>query len=336
MAKGWDLLLPREQYTSSLADDSPYETMWVGESAPVMPKDLSELAEANGLHNVFKRSPHGNTILLDFSKAAIKAEVLGQDENTDFLCISFSTPDYMGHAMGTRAVEIQDMYLRLDRDLGNFLDFLDQEVGHGEYTVFLTADHGAADVPQFSIDHHLPGGYIDAGGIRSRIGELLVAMHPQGASFVEKVEEDRIFLDRQAIAKAEFSFAEVRDLIVRSLRNEEGIYNAYATEHILNVGAGAEFPLKQLTRGLYPPLAGDIAIIGQSGWMYYGATGTTHGSPWTNDTHVPLIFFGKHIDAGTTYRETHIRDIAPTMSMMLEVSLPSGATGSPIIEILGK
>lgn len=299
-----------------------------------MPKNLNALAEANGKDNVFRLSPYGNTILLDFGREAVKSEQMGKDADTDFLCISFSTPDYLGHAMGARAVEVQDMYLRLDRELGAFFDFLDKEVGEGEYTVFLTADHGAADVPQFNIDNQLPGGYLDDNGLQNNVGAALLAYNAQGATFVEKVEEDRIFLDRRAIAAAGAQFTEVRDLIVQTLRNEPGIYNAYPTEDILNVGGGAEFPLKQLSRGLYPPLAGDIAVLANSGWMFYGPVGTTHGSAWTNDTHVPLIFFGKGIPKGITYRETNIRDIAPTLSMLLGVSLPSGSTGSPVLEVL--
>ncbi len=333
LTKTWNLLLPLDQYTSSLPDDSPYETKWVGEQASLMPKNLSALVEANGKDNVFKRSPYGNTILIDLAQAAVKAEQMGKDADTDFLCISFSTPDYMGHAMGARALEVQDMYLRLDRELGAFFDFLDKEVGKGQYTVFLTADHGVADVPQFSIDNQLPGGYIDAKAIQGRILEQLEGHHAQGATFVEKVEEDRVFLNRKAISDAGADFTEVRDLLIRALRNEPGIYNAYPTEDILRVGGGTEFPLKQLTRGLYPPLAGDIAVLGNSGWISYGPTGTTHGSAWTNDTHVPLIFFGKGVPKGRTYRETNIRDIASTLSMLLNVSLPSGNTGSPILEL---
>ncbi len=333
--KGWEPLLPLDQYTSSLPDDSPYESKWVGEEAPLLPKDLQSLVEANGLHNVFKRTPQCNTFLLDFAKAAVLAEDLGQDADTDFLCVSFSTPDYMGHAMGTRAVEIQDMYLRLDRELGEFYDFLDQNVGKGQYTVFLTADHGAADVPQFSMDYGLPGGYIDVKEIQEELLNALTDHHPKGATFVEKVEEDRIFLDRKAVAEAGVNYQDICDLIAYTLRMQPGIYNAYPTRDILQ-GGGTEWPVRNLTRGLYPPLAGDVFVVSESGWISYGPTGTTHGTPYTYDTHVPLLLMGKGIKPGRTLRKTHIRDIAPTLSMALDISLPSGATGIPISEALIK
>ncbi len=333
--KGWQPLLPLDQYRSSLPDDSPYETKFVGEEASVLPKDLQNLVEANGLHNVFKRTPHCNTYLLDFAKAAVKAEGMGKDADTDFLCVSFSTPDYMGHALGTRAVEVQDMYLRLDRELGEFFDFLDKEVGKGQYTVFLTADHGAADVPQFSMDNQLPGGYIDRATIQASVLQALEDFHPQGATFVEKVEEDRIFLNTKALHEAGANYDEACAIVAATLRMQPGIYNAYPTSSILH-GGGQEWPVLQLTRGLYPALAGDVVLIGSSGWISYGPTGTTHGAAYTYDTHVPLFFFGKGIPQGVTYREVNIRDIAPTLSMLLNVSLPSGATGKPILEVLGR
>jgi arylsulfatase A-like enzyme len=224
--------------------------------------------------------------------------------------------------------------LRLDRDLGAFFKFLDKEVGKGQYTVFLTADHGVSEVPQFSIDHQLPGGYLDASAIKAHIAAVLEKYPDQGATFVEKVLEEQIFLNREAIVGAGADYTEVRDLIVQSLRAEAGIYNAYPTEEIMRLGAGTEFPLKQLSRGLYPPLAGDIAVLAHSGWMYYGPTGSTHGSAWNNDTHVPLIFYGKGIPKGITYRETNTRDIASTIAMMLRISLPNGSTGTPVHEVL--
>lgn len=335
LKEGWDPLLPLEAYRSSTADDSPYETKFVGEEASLLPRNLEALVEANGRENVFKRSPHGNAFLLDFAKAALEGEALGKDEDTDFLCISFSTPDYMGHAMGTRAVEIEDMYIRLDRALGAFFDHLDREVGKGEYLVFLTSDHGAADVPQFSMDLGLPGGYVDMAQVQEGAAEALMGVYPGGMDFIEQVQEDRLFLDKAAIRAAGADYDEVCRVLADALRDMPGIYNAYPTAPLL-LGGGVEWPLQNLLRGLYPPLAGDVVAVLESGWIKYGPTGTTHGSGYRYDSHVPLLFMGKGIPVGKTFRETHIRDIAPTLSMMLDISLPSGATGAPIQEVLVK
>lgn len=333
MKKQWSLLREPEIYTTGEPDDSPYEMKYAGEEAPLMPKDLPKLAELNGFHNVFKKTPYCNSFLIDFAKAAVREREMGKGEVTDFLAVSFSTPDYLGHAMGTRSVEVHDMYLRLDRDLADFFDFLDSEVGAGEYVVFLTADHGAADVPQYNMDMGMPGGYLDRTQVAAEVAASLEKAFGKN-EFISAVKDDRIFLNREAVAASDYTYEEVCSFLAATLRMIPGIYNAYPVEPILSAGAGGEFPFFMLSRGLYPPLAGDIIILQDNGWLSYGPVGTSHGSPWTYDTHVPLLLYGKNISPGRTYRRTEIRDIAPTVSMLLGIGLPSGTTGQPILEVL--
>ncbi len=330
---GWTTLLPIEKYMSSLPDDNPYETVMADENAAVFPRDLKKLAPANGNLDLVKVTPFGNSICFEMATAAIAAEGLGEDAITDFLALSLSSTDYMGHAYGPRSIEVQDTYLRLDADLEKFLKLLDAKVGKGNYTVFLTADHGAAEVSQYNIDRKLPGGYIDTDNAKKYFKSILEEISPLGMELIEEIEGNTIFFDRAKIAEADLELDDLCEEVARRFTMFPGVYAAYPAEQIL-WGAASEFPMSNLKRGLYPKLAGDVVWVINSGWLDYGPTGTSHGTPWTYDSHVPLLFFGAGVKAGKTFRETHIRDIAPTLSMMFGIPLPSGATGHPVVEAI--
>jgi predicted AlkP superfamily pyrophosphatase or phosphodiesterase len=330
---GWNTLLPIDEYTNSLPDNNPYEAIMAGEKAPVFPRDLNLIAADNGGRDVIKITPFGNSLALAFAKEAIESEGLGKDDVTDFLALSFSSPDYMGHAYGPRAVEVQDTYLRLDQDLAAFFKMLDETVGKGNYTVFLTADHGGAEVSQYNIDRGLPGGYIDNSGARSFIDSLLFTVDTVGRGLIEKIEGNKLFWNKAKVAEAGLDLDDISAQFADAFMTFPGIYGAYPVKSIL-WGSAAEFPTMNIQRGLYPPLAGDVIWVMESGWLDYGKTGTSHGTPWRYDTHVPLLMMGNGVAQGLTYRETNIRDIAPTVSMMFNIPLPSGATGSPITEAI--
>jgi len=333
LARGWEPLLEVSEYSASLPDDSPYESLYEGEDRPTLPKNLLELAEKNGADGVLKRSPWGNNLILEFGREAILREEMGRDGVTDFLAISLSTPDYMGHAYGPRALEVQDMYLRLDRDLSAFLKFLDKQVGKGNYTVMLSADHGAAEVPQYLLDKQLPAGYLDEAANYAKLEELLLNLHSMGAELIEEVEGNHLYFDHSKLREVGISASELAAYLSYEISRMPGIYAAYPSQEIRMAG-NAEFPVGNLQRGLHPSLAGDVVFVPASGWISYGKTGTTHGSPWLYDQHIPLLLYGFGVNPGSTYRSTHIRDIAPTLCLIMGVPFPSGMTGEPIIEAL--
>ncbi len=330
---GWKPSLSLDAYTASLPDDNLYEKIFVGEEKPLLPKNFKKLADANNPNELVRLSPYGNTITFDFAKAAVMNEDMGKDEFTDFLAVSFSTPDYIGHAYGPRAVEVQDMYLKFDQELAEFLKFLDREVGVGEYLVFLTADHGAAEVATFSADMNLPGGFVKSKSLLEQFQIFMNEIHPEGMSLIENIGEEQLFFNREAVEAAGLNLIELTETVALKISRMEGIYAAYPSRDVIMSG-GQNFPLSQLQRGLHPSLAGDVVWVLKSGYIDYGSVGTTHGSPWRYDTHIPLIFFGKGVLPGITYGETNIRDIAPTISMMLNLPLPSGSTGNPIESLL--
>jgi len=333
LAKGWQPLLAKSVYTASLPDKNVYESVYEGEKYPTLPKDLLDLTEQNDPEEVLKRSPWGNSLILEFGLAALINEELGQDDITDFLALSFSSPDYMGHAYGPRAVEVQDMYLKLDNDLSMFFEFLDKYVGKGKYTVMLTADHGAADVAQFSMDNNLPGGYFDRKTSKDLLEGILLDYDSLGVELIEEMEGNHIFFNHEKLKEVEIAAQDLADYLAHEMSRMPGIYGAYSANRIRMSGS-SEFPIVNLQRGLHPSLAGDIVFVMESGWMRYGSTGTTHGSPWVYDQHVPLLFYGFGVEKGKTYRETNIRDIAPTLSVIMGIPFPSGTTGSPITEAI--
>ncbi|MCA1762613.1 MAG: alkaline phosphatase PafA [Cryomorphaceae bacterium] len=333
--EGWGLLLPADQYTSSLADENPYEYAWEGEEASTFPKDLRGLVESNGLNNMLRYSPHGNSLIFQFAEAAVKSEDLGKDADTDFLALGFSSTDYLGHNYGPRAMEIEDTYIRLDREIEKFIGFLNEEVGEGNYTLFITSDHGAAEVPQYAIDNQIPAGYVDEKGDMAILDSLLQSIHPKGMDLIEKVDDNKVFFDRAVLAEEGVDVLDISRKLAEKLTAVKSIYAAYPSKELIWGGAN-QFPTDKLVRGLYPVFSGDVTWVRESGWISYSNVGTTHGSPWNYDTHVPLMFYGKGVTPGKTHRETHICDIAPTLSMLFGIPLPSGATGKPILEVFGK
>jgi predicted AlkP superfamily pyrophosphatase or phosphodiesterase len=225
------------------------------------------------------------------------------------------------------------MYLRLDNDLSEFFEFLDSYVGKGQYTVMLTADHGAADVAQYSIDNNLPAGYFDRKGSKELLEDILLDYDSLGSELIEEMEGNHIYFNREKLKEAGIAVSDLADYLADEMSRMPGIYGAYPSEKIRLAGS-TEFPIQNLQRGLHPYLSGDVVFVLESGWMQYGSTGTTHGSPWMYDQHVPLILYGFGVEKGKTYRETNIRDIAPTLSLIMGVPFPSGMTGSPIIEAI--
>lgn len=161
LKQDWNTLYPIETYTNSIADNNPYEGKWPGEASPTFPRKTSELMKDAG-YELIKTTPQGNTLTLDFAKSAIQNEKLGHNptNSTDFLCVSLSATDYVGHRYSLSAVEIEDTYLRLDRDIANFITYLDETVGKGNYTFFLTADHAASYNPMYYTDQKGNGGYL--------------------------------------------------------------------------------------------------------------------------------------------------------------------------------
>jgi hypothetical protein len=330
--KTWNTLRDIKTYVESGTDDNIYEGMFGGEAAPVFPHDLPAIWDSNSQFDILKGTPYGNSMTVDFALAALDGEDLGADATTDFLAVSFSSTDYVGHQFGVNSKEIQDTYIRLDLDLERMLKTLDKKVGAGEYVVFLTADHGAVDVPAYLRDQKLPAGYMDSQGMSAKFKEFLSFNYGE-TNFIRNYSNAQFFLDHDVIRSLDLDLNEVQEAIAQELLGYKGISRVFT---------GYQMAQNEYTRGIpyiiqngyNQKRSGDVILVLDPGVVYYPETGSTHGSPYVYDTHVPLLFYGKGIRKGSTTVRTEIPDIAPTIASLLGIAYPSGTSGEPISEVL--
>lgn len=331
--KVWNTLYDIDTYTQSIEDDNSYEATFKSEEAPVFPHDLPVLWDDNGQFNLLKGVPFGNSLTTDFAMAAIEGEEMGADEITDFIAVSYSSSDYVGHRYGVSAVETEDMYLRLDQDIARLLDFLDKQVGQDEYTVFLTSDHAVVEVPAYLEDLKISGGYADKEEFYSNLNTFLTESF-NSEDLIKNISNDQIFLDQEEIKTLGITSKEVEDAIVNEIKNYKHVAEAYSGYTMRN---------EEFTRGIASKLqlgynfnrSGDVLFVWDPGYLAGSShKGTNHGSGYAYDTHAPLLFFGKGINHGQTLRKTEIPDIANTITALLGISFPSGKNGEPISEVI--
>jgi predicted AlkP superfamily pyrophosphatase or phosphodiesterase len=331
LAQAWNTLLPIEQYRESLADDNPYEMPFKGETKPVFPHNLPEIVKQQGL-DVLRKTPFGNTFTKEFAMETVKNEQMGKRGETDFLAISFSSPDYIGHQFGIHSVEVQDNYLRLDRDLAELISFLEKEVGKDNLLLFLTADHGAAHNPGYLNSAKIPAGHFEHGPPLYSLRELFKNKYGEG-EWVTNYSNEQFFFNRKLILERGINYNEMQEAARQHLLNFPGVANVFTRGDMLSTTFSHQ-PASLLQRGFSQQRSGDVLLVLEPGWMEYQKQGTTHGTVYSYDTHIPLIWYGWRIKPGNTVEPVFISDIAPTLAMMLNISLPNGATGNPIKALL--
>lgn len=336
LSQEWSTILPINQYVESGPDNTRYENKLGAKSQPVFPYELKSLRKPKDF-SLLSSTPYGNDYLTEMAKATLTGENLGTDEITDFLAISYSSTDALGHAVGPNAVEIEDMYIRLDRNIEDLLKTFDAKVGTGNYTVFLTSDHGVADVAQYMVDNRIPAGYFDAKKILNGLNQHLQQYFP-GKKIVETISNGHIFFDQEVFQNdPKASGVELliaTELTINFLLKQDGIASVYS-ENVIRQAQFDEGGVKgAVVRGYHAKRSGDVVVVLEPGW-YAAETveGTTHGSPWTYDTHVPVIFYGNGIRKGSSVRYHSVTDIAPTMCTLLNLKFPSGCTGQPVEEL---
>lgn len=333
----WTSLYPVETYLQSTPDDSKYEGKFKGTDSPTLPVKTSALYKKSGL-GLIRSTPYGNTLTIDMAVAAINGEQLGQGNQTDFLAMSLSSPDYIGHQFGINAVEIEDTYLRLDRDIANFLNFLDAKLGKGNYTVFLTADHGAAHNTAFLNDHDIPAGVWDEAAVLKDMNKMLMGKYKTD-SLVLSLNNYQVNFNNRIRNSQHIDEDELKKECIRYLQQQPEIQ--FAVD--MNKVASASIPellRERIINGYNAKNSGAIQIILDPAWFTGhgsgdgGPTGTTHGTWNPYDNHIPLVFMGWGIQHGTAVREVHMTDIAPTISALLHIQAPNGCIGVPIPEVL--
>ncbi|GAA3984109.1 alkaline phosphatase family protein [Hymenobacter antarcticus] len=373
LSRPWNTLRPIAEYTESSPDNVVWEAAFKGEAAPVFPHNLPAISgvpaavalkdnlpgpasqtAADGQKasatpkagatpanaatpnlGLLSSTPFGNNITTDLALEAIRAEQLGQRGITDFLALSYSSTDYVGHQFGPNSIEVEDTYLRLDQDLARLFQYLDQTVGKGQALVFLTADHGAAHSPEFLRAHSLPAGAVGASVMRDTLQNRLVRRHGAG-NWVLSYENQQVYLNRTLANDKKIKLADLAEEVVQVMVQLPGVSRALTAEDIQK-SHWESGTLMYLENGYYPKRCGDVLVVLEPGWYEaysFPAKGTTHGESWAYDTHVPLLFWGWHVKHGESVAPVQVVDIAATLARFLHLQEPSGCTGVPLVEVL--
>lgn len=328
--KDWELLYPLHTYVNSIEDNNRYEGIFQGEKAPVFPHSVKGMKNAGYLGLRFL--PGGNTLTFEAAKACIKGEKMGSGSSTDFMCISFSSTDYAGHQYAPNAVEMEDMFLRMDRELAAFLLYLDNTVGAGNYTLFLTADHGGAHNNNFLKDHKVPAG--EGNAVSAGVLNALLKKEFGKDSVVRAVTNYQVYFDEQVIERNKLSENKIVAYIKEWVGKQQGV--AYVIDmHDRGHNITAEPVRTMIVNGYNRERSGRLQIILKPGWYGgHAGTGTTHGMWSPYDTHIPLLWYGWGIPAGETNRRVYMTDIAATLAALLHIQMPNGCIGEPINAIV--
>jgi hypothetical protein len=331
LQQGWNTLYPIRTYSSSIDDENNFEAVPNKKDKPVFPYDYKSFLDKSSWA-ILKATPYGNTISKELAKECILHEEMGKDDITDLLCLSFSSTDIVTHSYGPRAVEVEDIYLRLDKDIEDLLNFLDKQVGKNNYIVFLTADHGGADVPAHLISNKIPAGYLRESKVLKQL-RTFCKNNFSDSTLVANVSNEQVFLNDKKIIELNLNKTTLEEKLADFLITLPGIAETYPSAVIKN-GAFAERDYRTLIQNGYNhKLSGDVCFFYQPAWMDYSEKGTTHGAAYNYDTHVPVLFYGKNIRKGESLEYTTITQIAPTVCELLRINQPNACTASPIKQL---
>jgi predicted AlkP superfamily pyrophosphatase or phosphodiesterase len=330
MKNSWNTLYPINTYIQSTPDNQEYELALPGLTSPTFPHKLSALTTLK--YSTFKYTPYAATFTFNFAKAAIENEKMGAGKVTDFLAISISSTDYMGHSFGPNSIEAEDTYLRLDKDISEFLKYLDKKMGKNNYLLFLSADHGAAHVPAFLKAHKIDGGVFSDLAISQQLNKMLLDSFAVQSAILS-VQNYQVYIDTKMLKNNGKNISDIKAAIMQNLMTLPYITNVFETEKISTTTLAE--PLKtMLINGYTPTRSGDVQFIVKSDYFDGGTKGTTHGLWNPYDAHVPLLFYGWNIKSGKTNKEVYITDVAPTLAAMLHIQMPSGNVGKVLGEIV--
>ena len=338
-ATTWDLLHDKSSYLFGDTDDRPWEAD-VGGFGRVFPHNYGD-GSSPYFTTWLTLSPAGDQLVLDFAKLALVEEQLGQDEITDYLSVSFSATDYVGHVFGPSSLEAEDNILRLDRTLADLFAFVDETVGLENTMIVLSADHGAPDAPGYLESLNIPAGYVDPESWEkdaaiARIkknfgikGELIETYDHPYLYFSTGIKNDKR-IDQGALEAA----------VVEELSKFEGVSLAVSSSALRSGNLPDTDIYRAVVNNFNAKRSGEIFIVFEPNWFINDFDGltvaSTHGSPWRYDTYVPIVFAGAGLAAQTVDRRVQTVDIAVTLSTYMDIKPPSGSVGIPLTEVLGK
>jgi len=284
------------------------------------------------LYAALEASPYANELVEAFAERAVEAEQLGRHTAADLLTVSFSANDYVGHEVGPDAPEVRDMALRVDRSIGKLLGFLDRRAGPGRVVVVLTADHGVAPLPEVLAERRMPGGRLPAKTVLDAIESALSGRFG-GGRWVIGTSTGSAYLNRNLIGSKRLDEAQVQEVAARAAMRVPHVLRAYTRAQIVSGRVGGDPVGRAVANGFCWSRSGDVFIVMEPYWIAV-AQGTTHGSPFGYDTHVPVIFMGPGIKPGRYDGTIAPNDIAPTLATLLGVETPSCSQGRALAEML--
>lgn len=326
----WMPLLPMEQYTESLRDSNIYE-VGMGFSKKTFPYNLNEMRKNLRGYGLLEETPFGNTFTGDFALAAIVGENLGKDEFPDLLTVSFSCTDFIGHLYGITSIEVEDTYLRLDKEIAHILDFIDENFGKENVLVFLTADHGVAHIPKYLEDMKIPSGSFNYNSMLTLAKSYLNAIYGEG-DWIAEYNEQQLYLNRNLIEDSKLSLPEFQRKVADFVVQFSGVANTITSTDLMTTN---------YTSGIYQKMqnnfnqnrSGDVFINLDPGWIEGKTDATLHNSGYNYDTHVPLIWYGWKIGRKSITRRLSVTEIVPTISSLLNIEYPNGCMSQPILEL---
>ena len=331
----WSLLKQMEDYSDCLPDSNSFETGFEG--VAYFPYDLKKIS-SKGLINVkrdyvlLRETPFGNSYTKDFAIRLIREERLGKDDNTDFLAINFSSTDYIGHRFGPSSVETGDAILRLDKDIEQLLNYLNDSIGKRNVLIYFTAAHGVSEIPAVLEKNRIPAGYFKQTQALQLLKSYLNAVYGQG-DWVKGYYEKQIFLNRVLIEDAKIPLEDIQKKVARFMVQFSGVASAYPyTAFEANDFSNGH--LKRIVNGFTPQRSGDVIITLNPGWVEKSDYVTDHNSPYEYDSHVPLIWYGWTVNRASVTRKVSLTDIAATLSSLCKVPYPNACTGEPLIELM--
>lgn len=329
MSGGWDRS-PGIDFRNAMPDEGLGESDAFREGKTTFPHSFQHLTEAQR-RDLVRVTPFGNELLADFALELLRQERLGQNGVPDLLAISFSSTDYVGHAYGPNSMEVMDTYIRLDRQIARILTALDQAVGKGQYLLFLSSDHGVKPNEAYLRANRIFEGTLSSRAVEDTLRKFCAWRFGE-AGLIDTVWDNHIYLSHRTIDRLRLDAALVDRELVRCLRNAFPAMSAIYTKADLN----GRTPLRSMSaltlNGFHPYRSGDICYeLAFNHMSYQMQNGTSHGSPYPYDTHVPMLFYGWRVNPGRSDELVYIVDIAPTIANLLGLQAPGATIGVPLI-----
>jgi predicted AlkP superfamily pyrophosphatase or phosphodiesterase len=334
----WSLLHDQDSYLFADSDDREWETDVAG-FGRVFPHSFGD-GTSRYFTTWLTLSPAGDQLVLDFAKEALVNEQLGADDVADYLSVSFSSTDYVGHVFGPSSLEAEDNILQLDRTIAELLAHVEKHVGLDNTVIVLSADHGGPDTPGYLNALGIPAGYVepetwDKEAAITRIkerfrikGELIETYSHPYLYFSADVKNDRK-IDQQALEAA----------VVEELMKFPGVSLAVSSAALRKGDLPDTDMMRSVKRNFHPKRSGDVFIVFEPNWFINDFEGlivaSTHGSPWNYDTYVPIVFAGAGMKPAVVDRRVLTVDIAATLAAYLGIKVPSGSVGEPLEEVVG-